>query len=232
MKLSPIIVALDYSNPKKAISFSKKISPDQCQLKIGHELFINSGFFLINFLQKNGFKIFLDLKLYDIPNTIKKTIFSLAKFGIWMVNVHASGGYNMMTAAKDALSHINNPPKLIAVTVLTSMEKSDLSKSKIFTKIINHVIHLSNNAYKCGLDGIVCSPWEAEKVRKKFGNNFIIVTPGIRFKNTNYNDQKRVMNPYDAIKSGSNYIVIGRPITKSSNPYLLLEKILSKLNNI
>ncbi|MDQ1237570.1 MAG: orotidine-5'-phosphate decarboxylase [Wigglesworthia glossinidia] len=231
-KLSPIIVALDYSDPEQAIYFSKKISPMQCQLKIGQELFINSGAFLIHYLHKKGFKIFLDLKFYDIPNTVKKSVYAVTKLDIWMLSLHIVGGKSMMLSARSALScYKNHIPKIIGVTILTSMNKLELRRIGIFTSsMLSYVKKLSIFAKKCKLDGIVCSPWEAKSIRKLFGKNFIIVTPGIRPKTTKYYDQKRVMTPKKAIKSGADFLVIGRPITQSDRPDVMLKRILSEIN--
>lgn len=232
-KLSPIIIALDYRDPEQAIYFSEKISPQQCQLKIGQELFIKSGVFLVHYLHKKGFKIFLDLKLYDIPNTVKKSVYAIKELNVWMFTLHIHGGKNMMLSARSVLnSHKKNIPKIIGVTVLTSMNILELNHIGInASSMLNHVIKLSVLAKTCKLDGIVCSPWEAKSIRKLFGKNFIIVTPGIRPKKTHYYDQKRVMTPREAIKSGSDFLVIGRPITCADNPYMILKNILSDINN-
>uniref|UniRef100_A0A1A9Z0X2 Orotidine 5'-phosphate decarboxylase n=1 Tax=Glossina pallidipes TaxID=7398 RepID=A0A1A9Z0X2_GLOPL len=224
-KLSPIIIALDYPDPEQAICFSKKISPQQCQLKIGQELFIKSG--------KKGFKIFLDLKFYDIPNTVQKSVYAVEKLNIWMLSLHISGGKNMMLSARSALyPYKKNVPKIIGVTILTSMEIVELHRVGIYaSSVLDHVTKLALLAKKYKLDGVVCSPWEAKTIRRLIGKNFIIVTPGIRPKTTQYHDQKRVMTPREAIRSGSDFLVIGRPITQSNTPYMMLKKILSDINS-
>lgn len=222
---SPIIIALDFNNRKDAERFVKPLSPDMCKLKVGFELFIVAGRDFVQNLVARGFDVFLDLKFHDIPNTVAAACRAAAELGVWMINVHASGGTNMLHTAKEALSKVSKPPKLIAVTVLTSMDEQQLNGIGIQQKPKEHVLHLAKLAHQCELDGLVCSAQEAELLRKHYSQDFLLVTPGIRPVGSKAGDQKRVMTPEQAILSGVNYLVIGRPITQASNPIKALEKI-------
>lgn len=220
-----IIVALDYDKQADAIALAKQLSPSLCRLKVGKELFTACGPQLIEALHQLGFEVFLDLKFHDIPNTVAKACKAAANLGIWMVNVHASGGTEMMQAAKAAIADFERPPLLIAVTVLTSMSPETLSSMGIQTPLEQHVLTLAKMTQQAGLDGVVCSAREAEALKQALGNTFKLVTPGIRLPNAQKDDQTRIVTPSQAIKNGSNYLVIGRPITQADSPALALETI-------
>lgn len=230
MSNSPIIVALDYDKKDTALAFIDQIQPSDCRLKIGKEMFCRFGPDFIKELQNKGFDIFLDLKFHDIPNTVAKAVLAAADLGVWMVNVHASGGIRMMEAAKHALAPFGNQaPKLIAVTVLTSMESDDLLSLGIKLSPADYAEKLAQLTFDCGLDGVVCSAQEAVRFKSKFGKNFQLVTPGIRPAGSEVGDQRRIMTPEQAIKAGVDYMVIGRPITQSADPALTLRTILDGL---
>ncbi len=217
-KDSPIIVALDYDHAQPALTLAKQLTPKQCKLKVGKELFTCCGPQIVEQLQQLGFDVFLDLKFHDIPNTCAKAVKAAAELGVWMVNVHASGGERMMVAAKNELAHFKNPPKLIAVTVLTSMQDSELQSLGINATPQAQVARLAQLAQQSGLDGVVCSAQEIALIKQHFGNEFLTVTPGIRPKGSDNQDQRRTMTPEKAIQAGVDYMVIGRPITQAPNP--------------
>jgi len=225
---SKIIVALDYSNEEQATNFVNKVTPELCKLKIGKELFTTAGPQFVEKVVGKGFDVFLDLKFHDIPNTVMKACHAAADLGVWMVNVHALGGKTMMQAAKEGVSH--SPTKLIAVTILTSMGQEDLIEIGIQTDVKEQVLNLATLANDSGLDGVVCSAKEVAMLRENLGNDFLLVTPGIRPKGNESSDQKRVMTPSDAINAGSSYLVIGRPITQSDSPIKTLEAILTEID--
>jgi len=220
-----IIVALDYQTATPAIEFADRVQPSLCRLKVGKELFTASGPALLEQLKTRGYEIFLDLKYHDIPNTVAQACRVAASLGVWMVNVHALGGRKMMEAARDAIAKETRQPKLIAVTVLTSMSSQELSEVGINSDPKDMVLRLSTLAKACGLDGVVCSALEATTLREECGNDFCLVTPGIRPAHSSANDQSRVMSPVAAMKAGSNYLVIGRPITQASDPAQALIEI-------
>jgi len=220
-----IIVALDYQTATPAIEFADRVQPSLCRLKVGKELFTASGPALLEQLKTRGYEIFLDLKYHDIPNTVAQACRVAASLGVWMVNVHALGGRKMMEAARDAIAKETRQPKLIAVTVLTSMSSQELSEVGINSDPKDMVLRLSTLAKACGLDGVVCSALEATTLREECGNDFCLVTPGIRPAHSSANDQSRVMTPVAAMKAGSNYLVIGRPITQASDPAQALIEI-------
>ncbi|UDG79598.1 orotidine-5'-phosphate decarboxylase [Candidatus Steffania adelgidicola] len=227
---SPVIVALDYHDVHQALAFADRVSPQQCRLKIGSEMFTHSGLTLVQVLQKRGFDIFLDLKFHDIPNTVAKAVSVAAELGVWMVNVHASGGERMMASAREALIPFgNNAPILIAVTVLTSMNEQDLRGIGFSGTVEDHTIRLAILAKKCGLNGVVCSTWEATRLKINCGAVFKVVTPGIRPEGSNAGDQCRVMTPLEAKQVGVDYMVIGRPITQADDPGAALSAILNTL---
>lgn len=230
MSSSPIIIALDYDNIDNALALVDQIEPKECRLKIGKEMFTRFGPSFITLLQQKGFDIFLDLKFHDIPNTVAKAVAAAADLGVWMVNVHASGGTQMLEAAKTVLlPYGSDAPKLIAVTVLTSMEDDDLHDLGLSCSVLDYAERLADLAYKVGLDGIVCSPYEAKRFKQKFGTNFQLVTPGIRLEGAQKDDQKRIMSPSKAIINGADFIVIGRPITRALNPKSVLINVLDQL---
>lgn len=227
---SPVVVALDYDNRDKALAFVDRIDPRDCRLKVGKEMFTLFGPQLVRDLQQRGFDIFLDLKFHDIPNTTAHAVKAAADLGVWMVNVHASGGARMMTAAKEALSSYGaDAPLLIAVTVLTSMEASDLQELGINTSPAEHAERLARLTQQCGLDGVVCSAQEAVRFKKELGQAFKLVTPGIRPLGSAAGDQRRIMTPEEAQLAGVDYMVIGRPVTQSADPAATLKAINASL---
>ncbi len=226
-----VIVALDYEQEREALSFVDKIDPKSCRLKVGKEMFTLFGPDFVRQLHSKGFSVFLDLKFHDIPNTCSKAVRAAAELGVWMVNVHASGGERMMVASREILnSYGNDRPLLIGVTVLTSMEKQDLAGIGLALEPREQVSRLAQLTQNCGLDGVVCSAQESTMLKEKLGHEFKLVTPGIRPTGSAASDQKRIMTPTEAIDSGSDYLVIGRPITQSDNPSKVLDEINISLN--
>lgn len=227
---SPVVVALDYDNRDKALAFVDRINPRDCRLKVGKEMFTLFGPQLVRDLQQRGFDVFLDLKFHDIPNTAAHAVKAAAELGVWMVNVHASGGARMMTAAKEALLPFgNDAPLLIAVTVLTSMEASDLQGLGINATPAEYAERLAGLTQQCGLDGVVCSAQEAVRFKAAFGQQFKLVTPGIRPQGSEVGDQRRIMTPEQALAAGVDYMVIGRPVTQSTDPAQTLRDINASL---
>lgn len=227
---SPIVVALDYDNRDSALAFVDRIDPRNCRLKVGKEMFTLCGPQLISDLHERGFDVFLDLKFHDIPNTTARAVATAAELGVWMVNVHASGGARMMRAAKEALVPFGaDAPLLIAVTVLTSMEASDLADVGITLSPADHAERLARLTQECGLDGVVCSAQEAVRFKNELGAAFKLVTPGIRPEGTEAGDQRRIMTPQQAQLAGVDYMVIGRPITRAADPAQMLRDILASL---
>lgn len=221
-----IIVALDYPQAAPALALAQRLDPSLCRLKVGKELFTAAGPQLVEALQKSGFEVFLDLKFHDIPNTTAQACKAAAAMGVWMVNVHALGGKRMMEAAREALANIANRPRLIAVTVLTSMAQEDLHSIGINASPSQMVLLLAGLANDCGLDGVVCSAQEAFVLRQQLGRDFCLVTPGIRPANSAADDQARIMTPRAALEAGSSYLVIGRPITQAPDPLVALQEII------
>ena len=227
---SKVVVALDFDNEASALTFVDSISVDSCRLKIGKEMFTYFGPTFVKKLVDKGFDVFLDLKFHDIPNTVAKAVTAAAELGVWMVNVHAAGGEKMMRAAQEALlPYGDKAPLLIAVTVLTSMEESELPLIGVESSLDAHVLKLATLAKNSGLDGVVCSAQEATKLKAALGQDFKLVTPGIRPTGSAIGDQKRIMTPKKAVEAGSDYLVIGRPITQSDNPQLVLADINAEL---
>jgi len=227
-----IIVALDYPEESTALQFVDQLDADLCRLKVGKEMFTHLGPAFVEKIQSKGFDVFLDLKYHDIPNTVAKACEAAASLGVWMVNVHASGGRRMMEAASEALANTQNKPHLIAVTVLTSMSQEDLTELGITETPANQALKLAVLTKDSGLDGIVCSAQEAPVMRNNLGDKFVLVSPGIRPAGSQADDQRRIMTPVDALKAGSNYLVIGRPITKSDNPLSVLRTINSDISQL
>jgi len=226
MKDQRVIVALDYEQQAEALAFVDKIDPSSCRLKVGKEMFTLFGPDFVRELHKRGFSVFLDLKFHDIPNTCSKAVRAAAELGVWMVNVHASGGERMMSASRQILEpYGNDRPLLIAVTVLTSMEQPDLRGIGIDVAPKEHVMRLARLTQKAGLDGVVCSAQEAHMLKSHLGQEFKLVTPGIRPVGSATGDQRRIMTPSEAIKAGSDYLVIGRPITQATRPDEVLKAI-------
>lgn len=227
---SPILVALDYADKNAALAFVDNIDPRDCRLKVGKEMFTLYGPQLVSELQQRGFEIFLDLKFHDIPNTTAHAVAAAAELGVWMVNVHASGGARMMNAAREALLPFGkDAPLLIAVTVLTSMEAEDLHGIGIEQSPADYAERLAKLTKACGLDGVVCSAHEATRLKNSCGKDFKLVTPGIRPEGSAAGDQRRIMTPVEAVQAGVDYMVIGRPITQSATPAETLRSILNSL---
>lgn len=226
-----VVVALDFDKKQDALSFVDKIQPTDARLKVGKEMFTYFGPEFVKQLTGKGFDVFLDLKFHDIPNTVAKAVTAAADLGVWMVNVHASGGSQMMTKAKQALDNYgNDAPLLIAVTVLTSMGQEDLHGLGINKTPAEQVNFLANLTKQSGLDGVVCSAWEAEQLKSDLGKEFKLITPGIRPAGSAHDDQQRIMTPKQAIDVGVDYLVIGRPITKAVDPQLVLQQINSTIS--
>ena len=224
-----VIVALDFDTGKKALELVDQLKPDMCRLKIGKELFTRTGPQLVKHLVDKGYGIFLDLKFHDIPNTVAKACISAAELGVWMVNVHTQGGPKMMEAARDAIANYRQRPLLIGVTILTSLSDEDLHAVGLQGTAEQNVLRLTKLAESTGLDGVVCSPMEVLSLRNEVGQNFKLVTPGIRPTGSSRDDQVRVMTPKTALKAGSDYIVVGRPITQAKNPLAALQAILTEI---
>jgi orotidine-5'-phosphate decarboxylase len=227
-----IIVALDYAEAKPALELAGRLRPELCRLKVGKELFTAEGPQLVEALMQQGFEVFLDLKFHDIPNTTAQACKAAAALGVWMVNVHALGGRRMLEAAQEAVASAARPPKLIAVTVLTSMGQEDLAELGIASTPAQLVLHLARLARDSGLDGVVCSAQEAALLRRECGQEFCLVTPGIRPAEAGVDDQMRVMTPRAALENGSSYLVIGRPSTRAADPLLALQEISQQIGGV
>ncbi len=223
-----IIIPLDLDH-SSAIDIAKKLNPDLCRLKVGSQLFTSSGPKIISELNDLKFDIFLDLKFYDIPNTVYESVKSAVDLGVWMVNVHASGGAKMLESAKKAIESVNSSTILIAVTILTSFSKENMENLGI-SDLDKHILNLGKLAYDCGLDGVVCASSDTQSIKKNFGKNFLAVTPGIRPTWSTLDDQSRVSTPAEALRNGSDFLVIGRPITGSKDPIKALERIYKEMD--
>lgn len=226
----PIIVALDYLNQQDVLQMADCLSPELCRVKVGKALFVSVGPSIIKQLHQRGFEVFLDLKFHDIPNTVNQAIKSVADLGVWLTNIHLLGGEKMIQSAKKAIEGYQNPPKLIGVTVLTSFNQEDLNKIGLNQSIDQLAVNLAITAKQNGLDGVVCSAREARLIKQNCGLDFITVTPGIRLEIDERDDQERIVTPKNALQNGSDYLVIGRPITKSINPKQKLADILKDLS--
>ncbi|MGB5445737.1 MAG: orotidine-5'-phosphate decarboxylase [Psychromonas sp.] len=225
-----VVIALDYEDKQQALDFICQLDPGSCRLKIGKEMFTHFGPEFVKQLVKMNFDVFLDLKFHDIPNTVAKAVKAAADLGVWMVNVHASGGRRMMEAAKAALQpYGEKAPLLIAVTVLTSMDQADLKELGIELSPADQVKRLAKLTQLSGLDGVVCSAHEARELKALLGNEFKLITPGIRPEGSDAGDQRRIMTPKQALDAGSDYLVIGRPITQASDPAAVLTAINASL---
>ena len=225
MSHNPVIVALDFPAAEPALALAAQLSPQLCRLKVGKELFTRCGPSLVESLQGLGFDVFLDLKFHDIPNTVAGAVRSAAELGVWMVNVHAGGGRRMMEAARDVLQDFDRKPLLIAVTVLTSMSDADLAEMGYTESAAERVERLAALTQDCGLDGVVCSGMESPQLRASRGENFCLVTPGIRMAGDAAGDQRRVLTPSEAVANGSDYLVIGRSVTAATDPLEALRRI-------
>jgi orotidine-5'-phosphate decarboxylase len=222
---SRVIVALDYADAQSAMALVDRLDPSACKVKVGKELFTAAGPAFVATVARRGFDVFLDLKFHDIPNTVAQACKAAAQLGVWMVNVHALGGRAMMQAAREAIESAPRKPKLIAVTVLTSMAETDLREVGIEANPLAAAMKLARLAGDCGLDGVVCSAHEAGEIRDRIGRDFLRVTPGIRLPEDSAGDQKRVMTPQVAIESGASYLVIGRSVTRAADPLAVLARI-------
>ena len=212
-----------------AVSIAEKLDPNICRLKVGNQLFTSSGPKIVKTLHDKGFEIFLDLKFHDIPNTVYESVRSAANLGVWMINVHASGGSKMLDASKKALEGFDKPPLLIGVTILTSISEEILTEIG-FNNLDKQVMRLTKLAERSGLDGVVCAASDATKVKQTCGESFLTVTPGIRPRDADLNDQSRTSTPKEAIANGSDFLVIGRPITGSEDPTNALENIYKEVS--
>ncbi|MES3006185.1 MAG: orotidine-5'-phosphate decarboxylase [Pseudomonadota bacterium] len=225
-----IIIALDFPDFESTLAMLQQLDSRYCRVKVGKELFTRCGPELVKQVMGMGFEVFLDLKFHDIPNTVAKAVLAAADMGVWMVNVHASGGKDMMRAARDAVEASANKPLLIAVTVLTSMSRTDLADIGVDVPPIEQVNRLALLARECGMDGVVCSAEETVLLRKNLGQDFVLVTPGIRPAGDDAGDQKRVVTPVEALNRGSSYLVIGRPVTQARSPRDKLSEIFGQVH--
>lgn len=232
MSKSRVIVSMDFPDKEACLLLAERLNPAECRLKIGKELFTLEGPSLLEALMQKDFEIFLDLKYHDIPNTVAGACRAAAELGVWMLNVHASGGSKMMLAAREAVDKSNQSPLLIAVTVLTSMSADDLKELHIQQTPEQQVVALASLAKQSGIDGVVCSAQEAKILSNQLGKDFCLVTPGIRPAGSSQDDQQRIMTPAKAIAAGSHYLVIGRPITRAEDPQASLEAILQEIATI
>lgn len=226
---SPVIVALDYPDAARALAMADQLDPGKVRVKVGKEIFTRSGPAIVEGLHSKGFEVFLDLKFHDIPNTVAGAVAAAADLGVWMVNVHASGGQRMMEAAANAIANHANRPHLIAVTVLTSMEGADLEQIGVMDEPNVQVQRLAELAKRSGMDGVVCSAREAAMLKDACGRQFELVTPGIRPAGADAGDQRRVLTPLQARDAGVDYMVIGRPITQAAKPTAVVDEILQSL---
>lgn len=220
-----VIVALDFGDAHSTLAFCRQLSPQLCRLKIGQELFTAAGPALVEQLVQSGFAVFLDLKFHDIPNTVAQACKSAAAMGVWMMDVHAAGGREMMESAREGLGSAAERPLLVAVTILTSLDAEALREVGIGATPEEAAARLARLTLASGLDGVVCSPLEARRLRRECGPDFVLVTPGIRPVAERRDDQKRVATPRAALDGGASYLVVGRPITRASDPLAALRAI-------
>jgi len=224
-----IIVPLDVPDTDAALALAARLDSKLCRVKVGKELFVAAGPAVVARLQERGFEVFLDLKFHDIPNTVAGACRAAARLGVWMMNVHASGGEAMLRAAREAIETVARPPLLIAVTILTSLADEDLAQVGFAGSLMDNVERLARLARASGMDGVVCSAQEAPLIRKAAGEDFILVTPGIRLTSDSKDDQARIVTPVEAVRLGANYLVIGRSITQAADPAATLASILGSL---
>jgi orotidine-5'-phosphate decarboxylase len=225
-----LIIALDYANARDALRLAEQLDPHRCRVKVGKELFTRAGPAVVERLVERGFDVFLDLKYHDIPNTVAAACAAAAELGVWMLNVHASGGPAMLQAARERLDTLPRPPLLIAVTLLTSLDQHDLAAIGCPGDLDERVVLLAELATRAGLDGLVCSPREAAMLRARLGPRPLLVTPGIRPTEGATGDQKRTMTPSEALAAGADHLVIGRPITAAADPRAALSAILAEMS--
>jgi len=228
---SKIIVALDYPDAASAMPLIEQLTPELCKLKVGKELFTAAGPEFVRSLTKRGFKVFLDLKFHDIPNTVASACAVAADLGVWMMNVHASGGRKMLETANNRLAQLQEKPLLIAVTILTSLSEEEIHEVGYSGSAQDNVLRLAKLTESAGLDGVVCSPLEAAAVRNSTNTAFKLITPGVRPVFASSDDQKRIMTPADALKAGANYLVVGRPVTAADDPMHNLQLILDEIKD-
>ena len=227
---SPVVVALDYPDQAQALAMADQLDPAKVRVKVGKEIFTRSGPAVVEALHGKGFEVFLDLKFHDIPNTVAGAVAAAADMGVWMVNVHAGGGQRMMEAAANAIANHRTRPLLIAVTVLTSMDRTDLSQIGIVDEPQVQVRRLAELSKVSGMDGVVCSAQEAGLLKQACGQDFALVTPGIRPAGSDAGDQRRVLTPVEARDAGVDYMVIGRPVTQAAQPTAVVDEILQSLS--
>jgi orotidine-5'-phosphate decarboxylase len=220
-----LIVALDHARAEDALSLAARLDPGRCRVKVGKELFTRAGPRVVQDLATRGFRVFLDLKFHDIPNTVAGACRAAADLGVWMLNVHAQGGRRMLEAAREALAQAASRPLLVAVTVLTSLGQADLEEIGLAGSPRDNVLRLAGLAHAAGLDGVVCSPQEIRDLRAALSGEFRLVTPGIRPAGADAGDQRRVMTPGQAIAAGADYLVVGRPVTAAPDPMAALAAI-------
>ena len=225
-----LIVALDFSKPEQALELAKQLSPLGVGFKAGLELYMAGGPILLVELASR-YRVFLDLKFHDIPNTVAAAVRAAAALGIWMLNVHAGGGREMMAAAREALDKFDNRPILLAVTVLTSMSRQSLIETGCTDKVVERVCLLSGLARECGLDGVICSPLEIGAVKMATSQAFLTVTPGVRPAGAVIDDQTRVATPAEVVEAGGDYLVVGRPITRAADPLRAAEMIIAEMGS-
>lgn len=226
-----VIVPLDFPGAEAALALAARLDPALCRVKVGKELFTAAGPAVVEKLHERGFEVFLDLKFHDIPNTVAGACRSAARLGVWMLNVHASGGEAMLRAAREAVAGASRPPLLIGVTILTSLSAADLARVGFHGSPEDNVQRLAGLAHGCGLDGVVCSALEAPRLRAAFGPGFRLVTPGIRLEGSAPDDQSRVVTPREALRLGADYLVIGRPIAQARDPVATLRDINESLES-
>ena len=225
-----LFIAIDQNDINKAKELIQKLPSQMCGIKVGKELFTACGPEIIQWIQEKGFKVFLDLKYHDIPNTVEKACFVASKMGVSILNVHALGGIDMMLAAKEGVDKSNNNPYLIAVTLLTSMDSDGLKSIGFTSNVDKQILNLAKNASQAKMNGIVCSAKDIVNIKDVLPERFLYVTPGIRLSSSAKDDQKRISTPFEAIKSGSNILVIGRPITQAKNPEAVLNQIMKEIS--
>lgn len=227
-----LVIALDFADRESADALVRQLDPALCRLKMGKELFTRAGPACIEQWQARGFDVFLDLKYHDIPNTVAAACRAAADLGVWMVNVHALGGRRMLEAARDAIGRESGRPLLIAVTVLTSMEDADLSDLGLNVSTTDLVLRLAEVSRDAGCDGVVCAAEEAAAMRSRYGEDFVLVTPGIRPAGSSSGDQRRTMTPAEAVQAGADYLVVGRPVTAAPDPVSALRELAAELDGL
>ncbi len=227
-----VIVALDYPTASGALAFAACITPEQCRLKVGSELFTSAGPSVVEALVQKGFDVFLDLKYHDIPTTVAAACAAAASLGVWMINVHVLGGRRMLAGARESLDKLPRRPLLIGVTVLTSHSDKELGEIGLSEGARTQTTLLARLARETGLDGVVCSAQEASNLRAEHGSGFCLVTPGIRPAGSARDDQERIVTPRDAVSLGADYLVIGRPVTQAQDPVTVLTGINRELSKV